>query len=126
MLYSGKVLLKVTCVVFLFWSRSCDDGGGWWFVIIVVAHTLSSSWLRCCSPAEKMMTCPPAADPMLEDRMSVAVAHPEPDVLRRVLRLQVLTIVWMTVEAAIALAAAWAARSPALLGFGGDSAIELL
>ena len=33
---------------------------------------------------------------------------------------------WMTVEAAVSLGAAWTARSPALLGFGGDSAIELL
>jgi divalent metal cation (Fe/Co/Zn/Cd) transporter len=32
----------------------------------------------------------------------------------------------MTAEAIVALAAAWVARSPALLGFGGDSAIELL
>jgi divalent metal cation (Fe/Co/Zn/Cd) transporter len=32
----------------------------------------------------------------------------------------------MTLEAAIALAAAWKARSPALFGFGGDSVIELL
>jgi divalent metal cation (Fe/Co/Zn/Cd) transporter len=32
----------------------------------------------------------------------------------------------MTVEAAASLAAAWMARSPALLAFGGDSAIELL
>jgi divalent metal cation (Fe/Co/Zn/Cd) transporter len=32
----------------------------------------------------------------------------------------------MTLEAAIALAAAWKARSPALFGFGGDSIIELL
>jgi len=32
----------------------------------------------------------------------------------------------MTVEAAVSLAAAWMARSPALLAFGGDSAIELL
>jgi divalent metal cation (Fe/Co/Zn/Cd) transporter len=45
--------------------------------------------------------------------------------LRRILRLQILTICWMTAEAAIALASAWRARSPALLGFGGDSAIEL-
>ena len=44
----------------------------------------------------------------------------------RVRRLQYLTIAWMTVEAAIALAAAWKARSPALFGFGGDSLIELL
>ena len=32
----------------------------------------------------------------------------------------------MSVEAAVSLAAAWRARSPALLAFGGDSAIELL
>jgi hypothetical protein len=32
----------------------------------------------------------------------------------------------MTVEAVMSLAAAWMARSPALFGFGGDSAVELL
>jgi divalent metal cation (Fe/Co/Zn/Cd) transporter len=32
----------------------------------------------------------------------------------------------MSVEAAVSLWAAWAARSPALLAFGGDSAVELL
>jgi divalent metal cation (Fe/Co/Zn/Cd) transporter len=32
----------------------------------------------------------------------------------------------MSVEAALSLSAAWIARSPALLAFGGDSAIELL
>jgi divalent metal cation (Fe/Co/Zn/Cd) transporter len=32
----------------------------------------------------------------------------------------------MSVEAVVSLGAAWMARSPALLGFGGDSAIELL
>ena len=32
----------------------------------------------------------------------------------------------MTVETSVSLAAAWMARSPALLAFGGDSAIELL
>jgi divalent metal cation (Fe/Co/Zn/Cd) transporter len=47
-------------------------------------------------------------------------------VAKRVLRLQIVTLVWMAVEAVIALAAAWHARSPALLGFGGDSAVELL
>ena len=46
--------------------------------------------------------------------------------VRRAQRLQVLTIVWMTAEAIIALASAWTAQSPALLAFGGDSAIELL
>jgi divalent metal cation (Fe/Co/Zn/Cd) transporter len=57
--------------------------------------------------------------------MSMAAVRPAPDLLRRVIRLQVLTIAWMTVEAIVALGAAWTARSPALLGFGGDSAIEL-
>ena len=57
--------------------------------------------------------------------MSVTTTLPAPDALRRVQRLQVLTIVWMTAEALVALAAAWTASSPALLGFGGDSAIEL-
>jgi divalent metal cation (Fe/Co/Zn/Cd) transporter len=32
----------------------------------------------------------------------------------------------MTVEASVSLSAAWTAHSPALLAFGGDSAIELL
>jgi divalent metal cation (Fe/Co/Zn/Cd) transporter len=32
----------------------------------------------------------------------------------------------MSVEAVVSLGAAWTARSPALLGFGGDSAIELV
>ena len=58
--------------------------------------------------------------------MAIVAASPAPDLLRRVARLQVLTIAWMTVEAIVALAAAWTARSPALLGFGGDSVIELL
>ncbi len=44
----------------------------------------------------------------------------------RIRRLQTLTIFWMSVEALASLWAAWRARSPALLAFGGDSAIELL
>jgi divalent metal cation (Fe/Co/Zn/Cd) transporter len=49
-----------------------------------------------------------------------------PDVYRRVLRLQAFTVAWMSLEAVVSLGAAWASRSPALLAFGGDSAIELL
>jgi divalent metal cation (Fe/Co/Zn/Cd) transporter len=48
-----------------------------------------------------------------------------PDVIRRIRRVQAITIAWMSVEAAISLLAAWRARSPALLAFGGDSAIEI-
>jgi divalent metal cation (Fe/Co/Zn/Cd) transporter len=45
---------------------------------------------------------------------------------RRVLQLQVLTIVWMTAETIVSLGTAWTSDSPALLAFGGDSFIELL
>ena len=45
---------------------------------------------------------------------------------RRIIRIQVFTLAWMSMEAVVALGSAWAAHSPALLGFGGDSAIELL
>ncbi len=48
-----------------------------------------------------------------------------PDAIRRIQRVQTVTIAWMGVEAAVSLFAAWRARSPALLAFGGDSAIEL-
>ena len=58
--------------------------------------------------------------------MSVVMSPPVPDVARRILRLQVFTMIWMSVEAAVSLGAAWTAHSPALLAFGGDSAIELL
>ncbi len=40
--------------------------------------------------------------------------------------LQVITMLWMLAECAIALAAAWRARSPVLLAFGADSFVELL
>jgi hypothetical protein len=48
------------------------------------------------------------------------------EIARRIIRIQILTLVWMMIEAAVSLSAAWAARSSALLGFGGDSAVELL
>jgi divalent metal cation (Fe/Co/Zn/Cd) transporter len=48
-----------------------------------------------------------------------------PDSFRRIQRVQTFTIAWMSVEAVVSLFAAWRARSPALLAFGGDSAIEL-
>ena len=58
--------------------------------------------------------------------MASGLQIPVRDTIRSIQRIQTLTIVWMTVEAAVSLAAAWMARSPALLAFGGDSAIELL
>jgi divalent metal cation (Fe/Co/Zn/Cd) transporter len=64
-----------------------------------------------------------------------AVSHPtvveqkivlSSDTVRSIIRIQVLTLVWMSVEGVVSLVAAGRARSPALLGFGGDSVIELL
>ena len=46
--------------------------------------------------------------------------------LYRIRRIQAITIAWMSAEAVVSLSAAWMAHSPALLAFGGDSAIELL
>jgi divalent metal cation (Fe/Co/Zn/Cd) transporter len=48
------------------------------------------------------------------------------DTLRRIQRIQVITIIWMCIETTTSLSGAWMARSPALLAFGGDSAVELL
>jgi divalent metal cation (Fe/Co/Zn/Cd) transporter len=48
-----------------------------------------------------------------------------PDAIRRIQRVQAVTIAWMSAEAVVSLFAAWRARSPALLAFGGDGAIEL-
>jgi divalent metal cation (Fe/Co/Zn/Cd) transporter len=47
------------------------------------------------------------------------------DPVRRIRLLQKLTIAWMIAEAVLSLWAAFRAKSPALLAFGGDSAIEL-
>jgi divalent metal cation (Fe/Co/Zn/Cd) transporter len=47
------------------------------------------------------------------------------DSIRRIQRIQAITIAWMTIEAVVSLLAAWRAHSPVLLAFGGDSAIEL-
>jgi len=58
--------------------------------------------------------------------MTPATAVPLTDLSRRVVRLQIITLVWMSVEAAVSLGTAWNAHSPALFGFGGDSLIELL
>jgi len=73
---------------------------------------------------------------MLGVRLSVGCVHNEtvtdetiplqPGVLRRILRIQVFTLIWMCLEAAVSLVAAWQAHSPALLAFGGDSAVELV
>ena len=57
--------------------------------------------------------------------MASAIQIATPDAIRRIRRVQAITIAWMSVEAVVSLFAAWRARSPALLAFGGDSTIEL-
>jgi divalent metal cation (Fe/Co/Zn/Cd) transporter len=58
--------------------------------------------------------------------MTAATTSPLSDVSRKVLQLQVITLIWMSVEAIVSLGTAWTSHSPALLAFGGDSLIELL
>jgi divalent metal cation (Fe/Co/Zn/Cd) transporter len=48
------------------------------------------------------------------------------DISRKVLQLQIITLIWMSIEAIVSLGTAWTSHSPALLAFGGDSVIELL
>ena len=57
--------------------------------------------------------------------MASVLQTPSPDSIRRIQRVQTVTIAWMSVEAAVSLFAAWRASSPAMLAFGGDSAVEL-
>jgi hypothetical protein len=57
--------------------------------------------------------------------MTALLQNPIRDAIRTIRRIRVITIVWMSLAAAVSLSAAWMARSPALLAFGGYSAIEL-
>lgn len=57
--------------------------------------------------------------------MAVTSSAQSQSPVRRIRRLQKLTIAWMIAEAVLSLWAAFRAKSPALLAFGGDSAIEL-
>jgi divalent metal cation (Fe/Co/Zn/Cd) transporter len=58
--------------------------------------------------------------------MTVATSSPLSNASRRVVHLQAITLIWMSVEAILSLVTAWTSHSPALLAFGGDSLIELL
>jgi divalent metal cation (Fe/Co/Zn/Cd) transporter len=57
--------------------------------------------------------------------MSEAIAFEKNSPLRTALRLEVITIIWMVIEAVAAIGAGIAARSLLLVAFGIDSAIEL-
>ena len=67
-----------------------------------------------------------AAKALEDDQMASSLQILPSGALRRIHRIQTITIAWMSVEAVVALTAAWRAHSPALAAFGGDSAIELL
>ena len=58
--------------------------------------------------------------------MNAATTSPLSNASRRVLQLQIVTLVWMSAESAVSLGTAWRSHSPALVAFGGDSLIELL
>ena len=70
----------------------------------------------CCLTATQMQNAP----------MSALPKTLAPEITHRIIRIQALTLIWMSAEAAVSLGAARAALSPALLAFGGDSAVELL
>jgi divalent metal cation (Fe/Co/Zn/Cd) transporter len=57
--------------------------------------------------------------------MSEAIVFERTSALRAALRLEIITVVWMVIEAAVAVAAGIVARSLLLVAFGIDSAIEL-
>src|SRR3989442_15874694 len=61
--------------------------------------------------------------PLSGPRMSVTTAAAD---IRAGIRVEWLTIAWMTVEALVTIGAGLAARSIALIGFGADSVIELV
>src|SRR3989442_2247795 len=61
--------------------------------------------------------------PLSGPRMSVRTAAAD---IRAGIRVEWLTIAWMTVEALVSIGAGLAARSIALIGFGADSVIELV
>ncbi len=58
--------------------------------------------------------------------MDSVLPVPAAAAVRRVRQIQSITIAWMSIETVVSLLAAWMARSPALLAFGGDSSTELV
>jgi divalent metal cation (Fe/Co/Zn/Cd) transporter len=63
---------------------------------------------------------------LVDNQLPCGCAETSGDISRQIVRLQVVTLIWMMVECALALFSAWRARSPVLLAFGADSLIELL
>ena len=67
---------------------------------------------------ETMMTAATPSEHVLALFPASVLQLASPEAIRRVHRVQTVTIAWMSVEAAVSLFAAWRARSPALLAFG--------
>ncbi len=76
---------------------------------------------RETSIAGRMDECCPAPAPGFPQEK----AGDRPALIRQALQLEWLTIGWMTIEAAVGIAAGWAAGSLVLTAFGLDSLIEL-
>src|SRR2546425_12223419 len=73
---------------------------------------------------DAMLAAPLVMRPWLHQNSTMDLARSA--ALRRGIRLEVVTIAWMLVEAAVALGAGIAARSVLLTAFGVDSIVELL
>src|SRR5450631_3086022 len=58
--------------------------------------------------------------------LSKEQSYSPPELRRRIVWLQAVTLVWMVVECGVSLTSASTAHSPALLAFGADSFVELL
>ncbi len=63
---------------------------------------------------------------LVDNQLPCGSAGNSGNVSRQIVRLQVVTLIWMVIECALALFSAWRARSPVLLAFGADSLIELM
>src|SRR5256885_17242778 len=73
---------------------------------------------------DAMLAAPLVMRPWLHQNSTMDLARSA--ALRRGVRLEVVTIAWMLVEAVVALGAGIAARSILLTAFGVDSIVELL
>jgi hypothetical protein len=81
----------------------------WWFVAMTESYNLERS------PESRALLSRESAGIIAS--IMVSIPQVRTDAIRRIQRVQTITIVWMSVEAAVSLLAAWRARSPALLAW---------
>ena len=88
----------------------------------------SASGVHCSAAAKQLLIADPERSPTAgDDVTTTSLQVPKParlEQLQRALRLEYLTVGWNVVEGLIAVTAALAAGSVALLGFGIDSFVE--